>query len=290
MGVLWVPVRLTLAGQRLVYGMLRTVRAAASNILLVMALGCGAHSEDTGTPAAIDDDEAADEASDVVPTDAANVDETDGVSRTDDAASDVSPLGSSDADDPETDASQSDTDVDEVLMDDGQPDSGAVTRCPRRFCQGNDLYEDLCSFEPATTLVESCRVECVDTGDSAHCVNAADVEGGVPVAQLDGGVSAPDRPAVADGGLTASDAGREDAIAPDLIGHVERSCGAFNFEDGMEIENTIVDCTEFGDEESICVFSNHCWCSAGFHCAGSEPEPSGRPMECPHGATCVPND
>ncbi len=32
----------------------------------------------------------------------------------------------------------------------------------------------------------------------------------------------------------------------------------------------IVDCTAYGDVNSICVFSNHCYCSDGFVCEDGE--------------------
>ncbi|MGK0361620.1 MAG: type IV secretory pathway VirB10-like protein [Bradymonadia bacterium] len=56
-----------------------------------------------------------------------------------------------------------------------------------------------------------------------------------------------------------------------------QSCGAPD----QELEP--VDCTEQGDVDAVCVFSNHCLCSDGFVCAG---EAVGG--ECEAGAICVP--
>jgi hypothetical protein len=280
--------------------MLRTLPVAAASMALVLALGCGANSMATGTTATTDDNQSAGDDSDAVPAEEVNIADTGGPGQTEgDAPSDVAPPGNSNSGNPEGSPDVPLDDVDDV--DDGLlPLDEPQRDCPPRFCQGNALWEDLCLFERATRRVETCEVECVDTGDSAHCVNATDVDGGSAPQQMDGGVSVSDDPAFVDGGAVpaevgsseagASEAGSDEAIAPELIGAVARSCGASNVENGVQVENAIVDCTEFGDEESICVYSNHCWCSAGFHCEGSEPGTDGGPSECPPAVTCAPNE
>ena len=61
-------------------------------------------------------------------------------------------------------------------------------------------------------------------------------------------------------------------------GHTNDSCGSPD----MEVET--VDCTVNGDDDSICVYSHHCKCSAGYTCE------DGQSMtwdECQPGVTCV---
>jgi hypothetical protein len=64
-------------------------------------------------------------------------------------------------------------------------------------------------------------------------------------------------------------------------GRTPTSCGAMN--QGL----TPVDCTEFGDVNAGCVFSNHCSCSIGdgFKCEGAA---DGSGSECTPGVVCVP--
>jgi len=50
-----------------------------------------------------------------------------------------------------------------------------------------------------------------------------------------------------------------------------------------------VDCTRGGDLEAVCVFSDHCMCSAGFRCE-SDPAPDDDFAECDLGSSCVPVD
>ena len=63
-------------------------------------------------------------------------------------------------------------------------------------------------------------------------------------------------------------------------GQVPSSCGAPD----QELEP--VDCTQYGDSEAQCVFSNHCWCSEGFAC--EEGSSFGDGTECVPGSSCVP--
>ena len=45
---------------------------------------------------------------------------------------------------------------------------------------------------------------------------------------------------------------------------------------------TPVDCTEYGDMNSFCVYGDHCRCSDGYVC-----EDTGIPGECSSGVVCV---
>lgn len=67
---------------------------------------------------------------------------------------------------------------------------------------------------------------------------------------------------------------------PDLVGFTARSCGATLIGDG-----TPIDCTAYGDSQSLCVFGNHCACSEGFACAEGQVIAGN---ECSERFTCVP--
>ena len=64
---------------------------------------------------------------------------------------------------------------------------------------------------------------------------------------------------------------------PGIIGAEPNSCGA----PSQSLEP--IDCTEGGDLDAVCVFSNHCMCSEGYICDG--PVLAG--MECEAGVGCV---
>jgi hypothetical protein len=64
---------------------------------------------------------------------------------------------------------------------------------------------------------------------------------------------------------------------PERVGSEATSCGSPD--QGLDPVN----CTELGDEDAFCVFSNHCSCSARFICEGS-----GTPGECAAGQRCEP--
>ena len=72
----------------------------------------------------------------------------------------------------------------------------------------------------------------------------------------------------------------ETEIDPNQIGSVPASCGA----EGQGL--VPVDCTEHGDVNATCVFSNHCACSLddGFECEEPRWEDS---RECAEGSTCI---
>jgi hypothetical protein len=113
--------------------------------------------------------------------------------------------------------------------------------------------------------------------------------------QASGGSESGGSPSVPGAGGTSTP-----TVAPEDVGHVEQSCGAGMWSrDGSTFlvctpggehefhpDCEPADCTVHGDVESICVFSNHCWCSDGFVCesgatlSGSECEPR---------FTCVPS-
>ena len=95
-----------------------------------------------------------------------------------------------------------------------------------------------------------------------------------------------------DGGAQREDAGRASILdasigdsglvdaATGRVGSESNSCGAP--QQGL----TPIDCTEFGDENAGCEFSNHCACteSEGYKCEGSH-DNSG--PECEPGVVCV---
>ena len=72
-------------------------------------------------------------------------------------------------------------------------------------------------------------------------------------------------------------------VDPMEVGHVATSCGASD--QGL----TPIDCTQYGDKNAVCVFSNHCMCSTedGFAC-----ETAGQwgDKECDPGVYCKPKD
>ena len=70
-------------------------------------------------------------------------------------------------------------------------------------------------------------------------------------------------------------------VDPMEVGHVATSCGASD--QGL----SPIDCTQYGDKNAVCVFSNHCMCSTeeGFAC-----EVAGQwgDKECDPGVYCKP--
>ena len=97
----------------------------------------------------------------------------------------------------------------------------------------------------------------------------------------DAGAASQDSGTPADDSGTAFDDSGVAAVASGLrAGTTATSCGAAS--QGL----TPVDCTEFGDMNAGCVFSNHCSCSvnAGFKCEGAA---DGSGSECSPGVVCV---
>jgi hypothetical protein len=101
--------------------------------------------------------------------------------------------------------------------------------------------------------------------------------------QIDQDVVAPDSETTA----LLPDATTIDAQMPDMEpspGFTPISCGGGVNEDGASVAP--VDCTEGGDTDAVCVFSNHCMCSEGFECAEESQWPG--TTECDPGTICVP--
>ena len=85
-------------------------------------------------------------------------------------------------------------------------------------------------------------------------------------------------PEAGDNGGDAGSAGAPSGgDATDPTGSRADSCGS----DSQSLMP--VDCTEFGDQNAVCVFSNHCLCSAGYVCEGTH-----LPGECESGVVCIP--
>jgi hypothetical protein len=83
------------------------------------------------------------------------------------------------------------------------------------------------------------------------------------------------------------DAATTDVQMPEMVptpGFSPTSCGGGSDEDGSW--TAPVDCTEGGDTDSVCVFSNHCMCSEGFECTEESQWPGTN--ECDPGSICVP--
>ena len=66
-------------------------------------------------------------------------------------------------------------------------------------------------------------------------------------------------------------------------GSTAENCGAANPRDG----DSGVDCTAYGDTESVCVFSNHCLCSEDFVCTEGYEGLENPVQECALGAMCI---
>jgi len=87
----------------------------------------------------------------------------------------------------------------------------------------------------------------------------------------------------ASSGGASAETGGNSGVPTHQVGHIEESCGGFMWSiDQTEFldctvggdqefhpDCVIVDCTSGGDPDANCVFSNHCWCSAGFKCDGT---------------------
>ena len=119
----------------------------------------------------------------------------------------------------------------------------------------------------------------VDAGVVSDSGQAADVLADAASPTTDVGAAAD---AVADAWLSDT-AEPVDAGAPVFIGSEPTSCGSPD--QGLEP----VDCTMYGDENAVCVFSNHCMCSLdeGFEC--ETPFGDWIDVECAPGSVCVPS-
>jgi hypothetical protein len=155
---------------------------------------------------------------------------------------------------------------------------GGTGPCPR-VCLDDAVFMKSC-FEAGGDRHEPCAWGCIETPDGAECLEAPEGQGGA------GGEGA------SSGGSPGSGGANDDPIDPEDVGHTARSCGSSNFQNGQEVPTVLTDCTQFGDVDSECVFSNHCWCTSGFRCEGVEADPGRDPnlrIECDYSQSCVPN-
>ena len=118
-----------------------------------------------------------------------------------------------------------------------------------------------------------------DTSQSADGFVPEDTGGGEDTEASEDTVM-PDDIAASDDIALPEDVSEADTEAQGL-GYTPTSCGAVD--QGL----TPVDCTQYGDVDADCVFSNHCLCSVnnGFVCEGWK---EGDGKECEPGLVCVP--